>query len=80
MTENTGPEGWIPEESAKEAISDIVDSFLGAIDQYVTDPEVADKIKQAAEWEILRRTFMALMQPAAHLQGKPFDEFGRGLS
>lgn len=80
MTDETGPEGWVPEESAKEAIGDIVDSFIMAIDQYVTDPEVADKIKQAAEWEILRRTFVALMAPARAAQKNIYDEFGQGLS
>lgn len=80
MTDETGPVGWIPEESAKEAISDIVDSFIMAIDRHVTDDEVASAIKQTAEWEILRRTFMAMLAPARNAQNNVYDEFGQGLS
>lgn len=60
----------IPEQAAREAIDDIMDAWERAVDEAV-DPELADKIKQAAGANILTKMLKALMA------ADPFGNIGR---
>lgn len=70
----TDGQEMIPEDAAKDAINDIVDSFILAIDEHVEDEALAARIKNAAEWEIIRRTFIAMIRA-----GGDQPEFSKGV-
>lgn len=60
----------IPKQVAQEAIDDIMEAWERAVDESA-DPELADKIKQAASANILAKMLKALMA------ADPFGNIGR---
>lgn len=52
----------INRKGAEEAITDVTKSFLDAIDEVITDPELAVKVKTTAQANMLRSILRTMLQ------------------
>lgn len=75
MTDGT----MIDRQGAEEAISDVTRSFLDAIDEVITDPELATRVKIQAQANILRSILQHLIKNSPIMPEGASRYFDTGL-